>query len=158
MNRWPEGLLVHGDAACTVNPIYGHGMALAARGALAIRDHVRLHGITSETLALQRAIAETAEDAWAMATAQDRRYLDTSGERPARGASLVRGYLERLAKASIGCTAVTDAQIDVFTLSAHPRRLFAPRVVLSALLGPGRPSSADPPLTPDETAISRVQA
>lgn len=33
----PEGFVALGDAACTVNPIYSHGMSVAALGALALR-------------------------------------------------------------------------------------------------------------------------
>ncbi|MFE0028120.1 NAD(P)/FAD-dependent oxidoreductase [Amycolatopsis sp. NPDC059021] len=153
MNRRPEGLLVHGDAACTVNPVYGHGMALAALGALAIRDHIRRHGIQRQTLPLQRTLADTADDAWAMSTAQDLRYLNTTDQRPTRGARFVRRYLDRLAKASIARTAITNAQIDVYTLSAPPRRLLSPRVVLSTLRGTGRPPRATPPLTVEEQRI-----
>ncbi len=155
LSPWPTGFVVIGDAACTFNPVYGHGMTVVARQAVALRDGLARHGLEGHAAKrLQREFARVMDDAWAMAVAQDLRYADTIG--PARGvvARLRERYLDRLVLASTGRPTVTRAQIDAYTLSTPLRKLvLSPRVILGALRGPGRPPSADAPFTEAERSV-----
>jgi 2-polyprenyl-6-methoxyphenol hydroxylase-like FAD-dependent oxidoreductase len=65
----PLGFLVVGDAAIAVNPVYSHGMSIAAMTAL--RLSTDLDRVDAEA-SLQRSIAAVGEPSWRMATAGDR--------------------------------------------------------------------------------------
>ncbi|MYS43790.1 pyridine nucleotide-disulfide oxidoreductase, partial [Streptomyces sp. SID5998] len=45
--RWPDGYLVVGDAVAAYNPVYGHGLTVAAQCALAVRDVLRTTALTA---------------------------------------------------------------------------------------------------------------
>lgn len=151
---WPAGFIALGDALAAFNPVYGHGMSVAAKAATALREDLERHGYVPErSQRVQRAIAATANDAWALAVGQDVQYPDVVGPRPGAGAKLMRRYSARAARASATRPAVAAAVADIFTLSAPLSRLLAPRTVLGALLGPSAPPLTAPPFTERERAL-----
>ncbi|WP_158851322.1 FAD-dependent oxidoreductase [Saccharothrix deserti] len=154
LSPWPSGFVVLGDAACAFNPVYGHGMTVVARQAIALRDGLARHGLHGRAAKrLQRRFAGVMNDAWDMAVGQDLRYPATIGPKPGRATHLQERYLDRLILAATGRATVTRAQIDAYTLSAPMRRLLSPRVVLGVLRGPGRPPLTDPPFTEAESRV-----
>jgi 2-polyprenyl-6-methoxyphenol hydroxylase-like FAD-dependent oxidoreductase len=151
MPAWPRGLAVVGDAACTFNPVYGHGMATAARGALALDSGLRRHGgLGGDSHAIQREIGKVADMPWSMASRQDLRYPTTIGPRPDRAGRLAPLFLDRLAQTATDRRAVAAAQLGLFTLTRSPLAVLNPRVVLGTLLGPRTRGVAEPPLSPAE--------
>ncbi|WP_461011163.1 NAD(P)/FAD-dependent oxidoreductase [Streptomyces capparidis] len=149
--HWPAGLLVTGDALATYNPVYGHGMVVAAHSAAALKAHLTRHGLhPGHARALQRALARTVEQPWAMATAQDMLYPGATGKRPTPADRLLQRYLDRLTLTATSRPAATRALLDLYTLSTGFRRLIAPHVIAAALRGPLAPPPPDPPLTAEE--------
>ncbi|GGV30878.1 FAD-dependent oxidoreductase [Streptomyces spectabilis] len=145
----PEGFLVLGDAVATYNPLYGHGMSVAAQSALALRDTLRTHGLDAHGLArrVQKATARPVGTAWDLAAGQDMLYPGAIGKQSHMGAKLLRSYVDRLMLTATGRPRVTRALFDVVTLPKPPTCLLHPDTVLAVLRGPGRAPVAQPPLT-----------
>jgi 2-polyprenyl-6-methoxyphenol hydroxylase-like FAD-dependent oxidoreductase len=80
MRRFPDGLLVCGDAICSVNPVYGQGMTVSALEAAALRDCLR---VGSHDLARRyfRAAAKSIRVAWQMAAGNDLTFPEVQGRR-----------------------------------------------------------------------------
>ncbi|MFJ3924717.1 FAD-dependent oxidoreductase [Streptomyces sp. NPDC090022] len=155
VKRWPEGLVVVGDAVATYNPVYGHGMSVAAQGVLALRTELAARGLDAPGFArrVQRAAAGPVATAWDLATAQDILYPDARGKRPGRAAGLLRGYMDRLMLTATSRPLVTRALFDVMTLSAPPTALLRPEVALAVARGPRREPLTAPPLTDRERRL-----
>jgi 2-polyprenyl-6-methoxyphenol hydroxylase-like FAD-dependent oxidoreductase len=80
MQRFPDGLLVCGDAICSFNPIYGQGMSVAALDAVALRDCLR-RGITDLPRRYFRAAAKAIGVAWQIGAGSDLAFPEVEGRR-----------------------------------------------------------------------------
>ncbi|MEU1508430.1 monooxygenase [Kitasatospora sp. NPDC005748] len=93
--RWPEGLVVLGDALCAFNPVYAQGMTIAALEAQALGQLLTswpsesLDGLARQA---QRRMARLTLWPWFLATLTDRGWAD--GRPPAHIRAGLR-YLER---------------------------------------------------------------
>lgn len=74
--RLPEGLLVIGDAVCSLNPIYGQGMTVAALQAEALARTLASGG-HDLSRRLHKATAAAIEPAWQLAHSGDRLHQDS---------------------------------------------------------------------------------
>ncbi|MFJ5561719.1 FAD-dependent monooxygenase [Streptomyces sp. NPDC093250] len=157
--RWPEGLVVLGDALATFNPAYGHGMSVAAFGARVLGRELGRSSGGPGTPGLARRVvrgaARAADAAWSMAVSQDVRYPGVRGGRPTVGERVVTAYSRRMMKAATGSYAAASVIWDVTSLRSAPTRMFRPGAVLAAVAGSPLPRSAEPPLTEGERAVLR---
>ncbi|WP_458207930.1 FAD-dependent oxidoreductase [Haladaptatus sp. NG-SE-30] len=127
LDRFPEGLLVIGDAIASFNPIYGQGMSVAALEALQLHHTLAGH---DEDLALRFSDrAETVVDtAWMMAVGADCQFSQTEGPTP-RGADLFDRYLSRLVRRAHTDGVLADAFARVLTMQQPPTALLHPHIV-----------------------------
>ncbi|MFD5825426.1 FAD-dependent oxidoreductase [Lentzea sp. NPDC060358] len=147
LKAWPSGILALGDSVATYNPVYGHGMSIAAQSAVALDAGLAAgHGAAR----IQRAVGEVVDGAWAMATNQDILYPGAVGKPLSFGGRVVQGYVDRLVRTATTESAVTRAFLDAFTLSAPMGRLLRPRMVWATLRGPRGMGAGEPTLTADE--------
>ncbi|WP_326810166.1 FAD-dependent monooxygenase [Streptomyces scopuliridis] len=149
--RRPAGFLAVGDALCAFNPVYGQGMAVAALGALALRDALADPRRTPTTRRVQRAVLGAARQAWDIAAGADRELPGATGN-AARTRAMDRPgawYVARVVDRAPGDPVVGAAFRAACALTAPVSGLFAPRVARAVLFGPPLPAPADPPRRPE---------
>lgn len=133
MRRWPVGLLVVGDAACVLNPIYGQGMTIAALQAITMREmSIPLRQHPHLAAVAQKRLAQTATVPWIMATTQDRRWI----KNPPWSSAVTGWALDRIADRMPTNPALQLAYFKAQHQLA-PTALLSPRS-LTALLQPNR--------------------
>ncbi|MFJ5777071.1 FAD-dependent oxidoreductase [Streptomyces sp. NPDC093094] len=157
MQTWPDGFVVLGDAVAGYNPVYGHGLSVAAQCALALRDTLRSHGLTAPGTArrVQRAAARPVGAAWDLAVGQDIFYPGASDVPPTAAEKLLARYVDRCVETAAGNPRALGALLDVMSLSEPPTRLFSADMLWPMLVGPRRPRLPAAPLSAEERKSTR---
>lgn len=128
MRRFPEGLLVFGDAICSFNPIYGQGMTVAALEALALKGCLR-RGAKDLAPRYFRAASKPIGVAWQLAVGGDLSLPEVEGHRPL-SMRLVNRYVERVQAAAATDTVTATRFMRVAGFSDAPASLMLPSVML----------------------------
>jgi 2-polyprenyl-6-methoxyphenol hydroxylase-like FAD-dependent oxidoreductase len=149
--RFPEGLLVMGDAVCSFNPVYAQGMTVAALESLALREHIENPG-EPRPLDFFARIAGVIDSPWEFAASADLGYRGVEGKRTAK-VRMINAYVPRLQSAAAHDAILTNAFVRVAGLIDEPTALLRPGMFLRVLRNSRRrPADAALPATPLATA------
>ncbi|PZG13738.1 squalene monooxygenase [Micromonospora craterilacus] len=131
--RFPAGYLVFADALCSLNPVYGQGITVAAGQALLLR---RLLARDHDRLARRffRRAARMIDAPWSIAVGADLRFPGVRGRRTLM-VRFVNAYLARLHAAAADDAVLGAAFLRVLNLIDPPARLLGPDVALRVLVG-----------------------
>ncbi len=141
VDRFPERLVVLGDAVCSFNPLYGQGMSVAGQQALMLRRFLRQG--RPRFADLRREVARAGAVAWNMSVSSDLRMPWIEGRRtPA--VRLGNAYAAWLYRASRDDAVLARSFLRVANLVDPPSRIVRPRIVLRVLVGNACHRAADP--------------
>ena len=133
MDRFPDGLLVVGDAVTCFNPVYAGGMTVAALSALTIRDHLH-SGAAPQPLQYFRDLARDVIDPpWQMTHNVDLSFPGVEGERPL-SLKLEQKFMTLVQTAAARDSRVTAGYMRVAGQVEHPKTLMRPKFLLRVLL------------------------
>lgn len=131
MRSFPDGFLILGDAVCSFNPVYGHGMTSAAMQAEAMR------AVAAEDKALTwqrhfRAISRAVDPAWQISAGGDLAFPGVVGHRTPL-IRTVNAYLPRVHAAASQDGEISERFIRVGALVDRPETLVRPGTVVRVL-------------------------
>jgi 2-polyprenyl-6-methoxyphenol hydroxylase-like FAD-dependent oxidoreductase len=133
LNRFPNGLLVVGDAISSFNPLYGQGMSVAALEAIELRRSLE-RGPHQLAPRFFRAAQKVVNPAWDMAVGGDLALPEVAGHRSLL-TRISNAYAERLLRVAEHDPIVAAAFGDVSDLLAPPHHILAPRILGRVLWG-----------------------
>ncbi|MFI7677451.1 NAD(P)/FAD-dependent oxidoreductase [Actinophytocola sp. NPDC049390] len=157
LTRFPDGLVVLGDAVASFNPLYGQGMTVTAVEAMALRDMLREKGTGDiEPKKFLKVVADAVKTPWEMNAGGDLAFPDVPGERTAR-TRFANAYMARVQYATSRDPKVTRAFMRVAGMVARPETLFKPGLAARVLRlapripepGPSWLDNENTPNTPD---------
>ena len=137
------GLLVIGDAYCSLNPVYGQGITLAALEALTLRGllSVDKSGAGNSGTRLSsgyfKSVGKLVDEAWQTSASGDLRFPEVEGKRRP-GTGLLNAYGEKLRAAASVDPALGEAFLRVANMADRPTKLLSPGIVLRVFRSAGK--------------------
>ncbi|HEX6870644.1 MAG TPA: FAD-dependent monooxygenase [Micromonosporaceae bacterium] len=131
LTRFPDGLLVIGDALCSFNPVYGQGMSVAAIEAMNLRHHLRQGRPPQPGLFLQD-MSKIIDTPWEISAGGDLDFPGVEGKRTLK-VLVGNAYIARLQYAATKDPKVTDGYMRVAGLMDPPQALMRPAMLARVL-------------------------
>jgi flavin-dependent dehydrogenase len=130
LERKPPATLAIGDALCSVDPVFGQGMTVAALSAQALRDSLAAADVAAD---YWHRVTRAYKTAWQLSTGEDFRYREVQGERPF-GTLFNHWYTAHVHRLTASDDEVYRRFARVMHLLEPPTHLLHPRVAGKVLL------------------------
>ncbi len=140
LDRFPEALVVVGDAMCSFNPVFGQGMTVAALEAMALRDCLA-KGRARLGLRFFKSARPIVDAPWQIAVSADLQIRGTPGKASTM-TKVMNRYVSRLQGAAHEDADLAEAFLRVANLKDSPQSLMAPRRLVRVLRRRARPPVA----------------
>jgi 2-polyprenyl-6-methoxyphenol hydroxylase-like FAD-dependent oxidoreductase len=141
LSRFPQGLLVYGDALCSFNPIYGQGMTVAVMESFALRQCLAA-GTDNIARRFFRAADRLIDTPWQITVGSDLQHPSVEGERPAH-LRFFNWYMAQLFRAAQTDIVLTTRFLEMLNLIRQPAALLEPGTALRVWSG-NRRRTRDP--------------
>ncbi|MEM7128231.1 MAG: hypothetical protein AAF702_18005 [Chloroflexota bacterium] len=135
--RWPDGLVVTGDAVCSFNPSFGQGMTVAALHAVALGEELHNLKIRNKELnqpgiakRFQKEAARIVNNPWMITTGEDLRFPQAEGPRPLP-LHIMHRYLAKIFDVAHRDPQVAKRFMEVMTFMEEPTALFRSDILLA---------------------------
>ncbi|MFD8480399.1 NAD(P)/FAD-dependent oxidoreductase [Kitasatospora sp. NPDC059673] len=132
LRRLPDGLISIGDAICSLNPIYGAGMTVAALEAAALRECLLADGTRNLPRRFYRSAAKALHLSWLFSTLADKSMPQVPGTRPALSALLAQSFRATM-RAAATDPKVAAAVWNAVSLTGSPAELARPHIITAML-------------------------
>lgn len=140
LDRFPDGLLVMGDAVCSFNPIYAQGMTVASIEASTLKRHLR-KGAVPTAKAFYRDISKVIDTAWDFTVTADLAHPVVEGRRSAK-VKFLNSYIAKFNAAAVHDAALTTAFLRVAGFIDTPPALMRPGTLMRVWRGRRRAAAA----------------
>lgn len=131
LDRFPDRLIVLGDALCSFNPIYGQGMSVASLEAVALSDALS-GGLDGLSKRFFKCAAKIIDSPWKIAVGGDLKMPEVRGRRPL-SLRFTNWYIRKLHRCGHTDAVATRAFLRVQQLQDPPEALMHPRIVLRVM-------------------------
>ncbi|SEM10662.1 2-polyprenyl-6-methoxyphenol hydroxylase [Mesobacillus persicus] len=136
LKKFPNGLVVMGDAFCRIDPVFAQGMSLSALEATALKEVLekatKNRSLNQISQFAHRKFSKLLDIPWMIALTEDFRFNHTTGKR-FLGLPFLQSYIKKVVTASATNKDVYETFIHVLHLKAHPVKLFSPKVLKAIL-------------------------
>ena len=138
LDRFPDGLVVTGDAIASFNPIYGQGMSVAALEALLLHHTLTTTELDGLAPRFFDRTADLVDIVWRTVVGADFQFEQTTGPKPT-GAAVANWYMDRLVRRAHVDSVLSEAFARVTRLEKPPKTLLRPEIAWHVL----RPTGSD---------------
>lgn len=132
LERFPDGLVVMGDAIASFNPVYGQGMSVATLEAVVLHHALSDGSLDDIGVRFFEQSTGIVDAAWKIAVGADFEFPQTTGPKPT-GTDLFNRYIALLIRQAHTDGVLTDAFYRVFRLERPPTSLLHPKIAWRVL-------------------------